>query len=183
MSGDIWTWVDGDWREGNVPIVGAADHGAWLGSLVFDGARSFSGRAPELEAHCARVNASARTMGFEPTVTDEEIVGLVREGLKKFGPNAETYIRPMIWPTRGSALESVPPACSSPRGPPPVARSRRSCGGRPAARPSLRPAASTMSCPARSTLLRWRGWTRRASRPVWPPAASPRTGPSLAPSW
>ena len=43
MSGDIWTWVDGDWREGNVPIVGAADHGAWLGSLVFDGARSFSG--------------------------------------------------------------------------------------------------------------------------------------------
>ena len=39
MSGQIWTWFDGEWREGNVPIVGAADHGEWLGSLVFDGAR------------------------------------------------------------------------------------------------------------------------------------------------
>ncbi len=113
MSGDIWTWVDGDWHEGNVPIVGAADHGAWLGSLVFDGARSFSGRAPDLEAHCARVNASARTMGFEPTVSDEDIVGLVREGLTKFGPNAETYIRPMIWPTRGSEMMVAPDPSSA----------------------------------------------------------------------
>jgi len=113
MSGDIWTWVDGGWHEGNVPIVGAADHGAWLGSLVFDGARRFSGRAPDLEAHCARVNASARTMGFEPTVTDEEIVGLVREGLKKFRPNAETYIRPPIWPTRGSEMMVAPDPSSA----------------------------------------------------------------------
>ena len=113
MSGDIWTWVDGDWHEGNAPIIGAADHGAWLGSLVFDGARSFSGRAPDLEAHCARVNASARTMGFEPIVTDEEIVGLVHEGLRKFGPNAETYIRPMIWPTRGSEMMVAPDPASA----------------------------------------------------------------------
>ena len=113
MSGRIWTYVDGDWHEGNVPIIGAADHGAWLGSLVFDGARSFEGRAPDLDAHCARVNASARTMGFEPTLSDEEIVGLVRDGLKKFGPNAETYIRPMIWPTQGSEMMVAPDPTSA----------------------------------------------------------------------
>jgi len=113
MSGQIWTWVDGDWHEGNVPIVGAADHGAWLGSLVFDGARSFSGRAPDLEAHCARVNASARSMGFDPVMSDEDIAGLAREGVAKFGPNAETYIRPMIWPTRGGQMMVAPDPASA----------------------------------------------------------------------
>lgn len=113
MSEQIWTWFDGEWREGNVPIVGAADHGAWLGSLVFDGARSFSGRAPDLEAHCARVNASARTMGFDPVMSDEEVAGLAREGVAKFGPNAETYIRPMIWPTKGSEMMVAPDPASA----------------------------------------------------------------------
>ena len=32
------TWFQGKWHEGNLPILGAADHGTWLGSLVFDGA-------------------------------------------------------------------------------------------------------------------------------------------------
>ena len=113
MSGQIWTWVDGDWHEGNIPIIGAADHGAWLGSLVFDGARSFSGRAPDLDAHCARVNASARTMGFDPVMPDEDIAGLAREGLKKFGPDAETYIRPMIWQARGSESMVAPDPTSA----------------------------------------------------------------------
>ena len=34
-----WTFFEGAWREGNVPIMGPRTHAAWLGSTVFDGAR------------------------------------------------------------------------------------------------------------------------------------------------
>ena len=32
-----WTFFEGDWHEGNVPIMGPRTHAAWLGSAVFDG--------------------------------------------------------------------------------------------------------------------------------------------------
>ena len=41
-----WTFFEGDWHKGNVPIVGPRTHGLWLGSTVFDGARAFHGVAP-----------------------------------------------------------------------------------------------------------------------------------------
>ena len=51
-----WTFFEGDWHDGNVPIMGPRTHAAWLGSTVFDGARAFEGVAPDLDRHCARVN-------------------------------------------------------------------------------------------------------------------------------
>ena len=36
-----WTFFDGEWREGNVPLWGARTHAIWLGSSVWDGARVF----------------------------------------------------------------------------------------------------------------------------------------------
>ena len=50
---------EGDWHEGNAPIMGPRTHAAWLGSTVFDGARAFEGTTPDLDRHCARVNQSA----------------------------------------------------------------------------------------------------------------------------
>ena len=41
-----WTFFDGDWHEGNVPIMGARTHGAWAGTSVFDGARAFEDVTP-----------------------------------------------------------------------------------------------------------------------------------------
>ena len=38
-----WSFFEGAWREGNQPILGVRSHGAWLGSVVFDGARAFEG--------------------------------------------------------------------------------------------------------------------------------------------
>ena len=78
-----WTFIDGGWHEGNVLLWGARTHAIWLGSSVFDGARVFEGVAPDLDLHCARVNASAKTMYLKPTMTAEEIEGLTREGMKK----------------------------------------------------------------------------------------------------
>ncbi len=36
-----WTFFEGEWREGNVAIMGPRTHGAWMGSTVFDGAFVF----------------------------------------------------------------------------------------------------------------------------------------------
>jgi branched-chain amino acid aminotransferase len=102
-----WTYLDGDWREGNPPILGPRSHALWLGSSVFDGARAFEGVMPDLDRHCARVNASARTLGLEPSVDVETMVGLTQEGVKRFAPDAALYIRPMYWAEQGGYM-SVP---------------------------------------------------------------------------
>ena len=104
----IWTWYEGQWREGNAPILGAADHGSWLGSMVFDGARAFDGHTPDLDLHCARVIESARRMGLEPQITAEEVTGLAREGVAKFAPGTGLYIRPMIWAKGGASFMVAP---------------------------------------------------------------------------
>ncbi|MCI5073569.1 branched-chain amino acid aminotransferase [Oricola sp.] len=102
-----WTYVDGDWFEGNVPIVGPRTHAMWLGSSVFDGARWFEGVAPDLDRHAERVNASAVALGLKPTMTVEEIVALSLEGFKKFDGKTAVYVRPMYWAEHGGYM-SVP---------------------------------------------------------------------------
>ena len=97
-----WTFFEGDWHEGNVPIFGPRTHAGWLGSLVFDGARAFEGVTPDLALHCARVNASAKYFHLQPQVSLDDWLGLVADGLKKFDKNAELYIRPMYWAETGA---------------------------------------------------------------------------------
>ena len=109
-----WTFVDGDWYEGNVALIGPRSHAMWLGSSVFDGGRWFEGVAPDLDRHSARVNASAIALGLQPTKTVEEIVGLTWEGLKKFDGKTAVYIRPMYWAEHGGYM-GVPAEPSSTR--------------------------------------------------------------------
>src|SRR5216684_314698 len=97
-----WTFFEGDWHEGNVPIMGPRTHAAWLASTVFDGARAFEGVAPDLDRHCERVNQSAVNFKLKPVVDAETWLGLAREGIARFDANAELYIRPMYWPQTGS---------------------------------------------------------------------------------
>jgi branched-chain amino acid aminotransferase len=92
-----WTFFDGDWREGNVPIMGARTHAAWLCSVVFDGARAFEGVTPDLDLHCARVNESAAKLYLKPVVSVDAWVKLAREGIARFEKDAALYIRPMYW--------------------------------------------------------------------------------------
>ena len=99
-----WTYLDGDWHEGNIPIIGPRSHAMWLGTTVFDGARWFEGVAPDLDRHCERVNASAIALGLKPTVSPEEIFALTMDGLKKFDGNTAVYIRPMYWAEHGGYM-------------------------------------------------------------------------------
>jgi branched-chain amino acid aminotransferase len=100
----IWTWFEGEWHEGNLPILGAADHGTWLGTMVFDGARYFNGKMPDLDLHCERVNASTRAMGMNVCMETSKIVKLAQEGVTKFSGDVPLYIRPMCWSTLGSEV-------------------------------------------------------------------------------
>ncbi|MDG1336625.1 MAG: branched-chain amino acid aminotransferase [Tateyamaria sp.] len=106
----IRTYFNGTWHDEDVPIMRAADHGSWLGSSVFDGARFFDGRAPDLLAHCERVNRSAQALMITPTLKAAEIVEIAREGLKAYDPSDAVYIRPMYWALDGDATAIVPNA-------------------------------------------------------------------------
>ena len=110
-----FTFLDGEWLEGNHPIVGARTHAFWLGTSVFDGARAFEGVTPDLDQHCARLNRSAKVMCLKPTMTVEAMLALTREGMKKFKPGAELYIRPMYWAEHNSPTSAVSPDPESTR--------------------------------------------------------------------
>lgn len=105
---DIHTWFDGRWHAGDVPIMRAADHGSWLGTTVFDGARAVKGMTPDLAAHCARVNRSAEALMIVPTVGVDAMVALVHEGLALCPADRAVYIRPMYWAIDGDAMAIVP---------------------------------------------------------------------------
>ena len=92
-----FTYFEDQWHEGNVPILGPRTHATWLCSMVFDGARSFEGVAPDLELHCARVNDSAKKLYLNPVVSTQTWVKLAREGIGKFPSDVSLYIRPMYW--------------------------------------------------------------------------------------
>ncbi|HEX4179870.1 MAG TPA: branched-chain amino acid aminotransferase [Caulobacteraceae bacterium] len=98
---ETWTFFEGEWHAGNVGIMGPRTHAAWLGSMLFDGARAFEGVAPDLDLHSARINQSAIRFGLNPVVSTEQWIDLSRDGIKKFAPGTPLYIRPMYWADTG----------------------------------------------------------------------------------
>jgi branched-chain amino acid aminotransferase len=105
---NIKTYFDGAWHDGDIPIMRAADHGSWLGTTVFDGARRFEGVTPDLDAHCARVNRSAEALMITPMVEAADMVAIVKDGLAAYAPDAAVYIRPMYWALEGGDLGVAP---------------------------------------------------------------------------
>jgi branched-chain amino acid aminotransferase len=105
---NIRTWFEGRWHDDDIAVMRAADHGIWQGSSVFDGARHFDGVAPDLAAHCARVNRSAEALMITPTIDAETMVEIAREGLAVYGSDAAVYVRPMYWAIHGSELGVAP---------------------------------------------------------------------------
>ncbi|MEL7302303.1 MAG: branched-chain amino acid aminotransferase [Pseudomonadota bacterium] len=101
---ETWTYVDGDWHEGNVAVAGPLTHALWLGSSVFDGARAVDGATPDVDRHFARVNQSAKALGLEPNVSAETMLGLLKDGLAKFESRDAIYIRPMYWADSGGYM-------------------------------------------------------------------------------
>ena len=105
---NIRTFFEGSWHSEDKFIMRAADHGSWLGTSVFDGARFVDGVVPDLLAHCDRVNKSAEAMMITPNVSSNEMVDIILDGLKKFNSKEAVYIRPMYWAIDGGDLAIVP---------------------------------------------------------------------------
>lgn len=105
---NIRTYFNESWQAGDPAVIRAADHGAWLGTTVFDGARYVDGIAPDLARHCARVNASAHALMITPTVEAADMVEIVWEGLRAYPKEAAVYIRPMYWALDGGEMGIVP---------------------------------------------------------------------------
>jgi len=95
------TYFNGQWAEGNTPLYGAMDHSLWLGSSVFDGARAMRGKLPDLRPHLERVIASSEKLGLRCPLDVDQMEALVREGMGKFPPDAELYIRPLVFGSEG----------------------------------------------------------------------------------
>lgn len=109
----ISTFFEGRWHDGNTPVMSSADHGLWLGTLVFDGARAFEGTVPDLDLHSQRIIRSAHAMGMEPGITAEEIEEISREGVARYPSDLPLYIRPMLWSTEGAPGMIAPDASST----------------------------------------------------------------------
>lgn len=105
---DIRTYFNGTWHAGDMPVIKAADHGSWLGTTVFDGARFVNGLTPDLDKHCARVNRSALALMLTPTVSTDDMVAIIHEGLRAFAPDAAVYIRPFYWGIDAGYMGIVP---------------------------------------------------------------------------
>lgn len=90
-------WYDGTWTTEEPKLLGPMDHAFWLGSTVFDGGRSIKGVAPDLDLHCARCIRSAEAMLMKPKIGAARIEELCREGIRRMGPEATLYIRPMFF--------------------------------------------------------------------------------------
>jgi len=112
LAGNEWsktiTYYEGEWHEGNLPIMGVRTHSAWLCSVVFDGARAFEGVTPDLDLHCARVNDSAGKLFLKPVVSVETWMKLALEGITRFEKGTPLYIRPMYWAERGGPWVQEP---------------------------------------------------------------------------
>lgn len=90
-------WHNGKWLTEEPKVLGPMDHAFWLGSIVFDGARSIRGVVPDLDLHCQRVIRSAKAMLMAPTHTADQIEALCREAVSRMPADAELYIRPQFF--------------------------------------------------------------------------------------
>ena len=90
------TFFEDDWYEGNVPIMGVRTHAAWLCTSVFDGARAFVGGAPDLDLHCARVNASATVVSLKPLVPTGDVDRAGARGIEAFRPRRRALYPPDV---------------------------------------------------------------------------------------
>ena len=108
-------FIDGQWCEGNPPLLGPMTHATWMASVVFDGCRAFAGVTPDLDLHCQRLTDSANAFGLKPVLSSGEVIELALEGVSRFSAGSELYIRPMYWAEEGSDKFFVTPKPESTR--------------------------------------------------------------------
>ena len=102
--------IDGHFRLERDATVSAFDRGFLYGDAVLESLRTYGGVPFELEAHLARLDASAEAVGFALPVSHEELAAEVGAGLKASG-NTESSIRIIV--SRGAGPVGLEPVSAS----------------------------------------------------------------------
>jgi branched-chain amino acid aminotransferase len=101
---DGFIWFNGKlvpWRDAKVHVL---THGLHYASCVFEGERVYGGRIFKLTEHSARLDRSAKLLGFELPYTVAEIDKACQETIAA-NKIVDGYVRPVAW--RGSEMMGV----------------------------------------------------------------------------
>jgi len=104
----IYCYYNDKWHKKDVAILKSFDHASWLSGTVFDGARYFDRVVPDLTTHMERALKSAILVNLRPNILVDELIDLVKTGIKMFPKNAELYIKPQFWCGSGIAIDNNP---------------------------------------------------------------------------
>ena len=105
-------YVDGTWSASDEAKISVLDHGLLYGDGVFEGIRFYARKAFLLDAHLARLEASARALALDLPMAAAETAAVVQEAIDRTGL-ADGYIRLIV--TRGvGALGVSPHTCPKP---------------------------------------------------------------------
>ncbi len=91
-------WIDGKWYDRSTAMISVFDHGLLYGDGVFEGTRAYNGKVFKLREHIARLFDSAKCIGLAPPVSQEELVRITEEGVRRSGLS-DAYLRHLL--TRG----------------------------------------------------------------------------------
>jgi len=103
-NADILVSIGGELLPRDRAKISVFDSAVQGGDAVWEGLRVYSGRIFELDAHLARLQASAKTLAFEAIPSGEEIRDAVFATLKANGMRDEAHIRLTL--TRGEKITS-----------------------------------------------------------------------------
>ncbi len=103
-NADIFVWVDGALRPRAEATVSVFDSSVQGGDAVWEGLRVYDGGIFRLDAHLARLSASARALSFAHVPTAAEIRAAIAATLAANGMRDGAHIRLTL--TRGRKLTS-----------------------------------------------------------------------------
>src|ERR1700759_227942 len=94
-------FVDGEWMDAADARVSVFDHGLLYGDGVFEGIRFYGHEAFLLDAHIARLEASARAICLDLGMSHAAFCELTREAVRRSGME-DGYIRLVVTRGRGA---------------------------------------------------------------------------------
>ena len=103
----LTVYVDGEYVDGAEARVSIWDHGLLYGDGIFEGLRLFDGSLFRPRDHLARLERSARSIGLELPLGEDELLDVICEVIVRSGLN-DAHVRPIV--TRGFGAPGVDPA-------------------------------------------------------------------------
>jgi branched-chain amino acid aminotransferase len=100
-------YVDGEYVDGAEARISIWDHGLLYGDGIFEGMRLFDGSLFRPRDHLARLERSARSIGLEVPLGEDDLLDVICEVIVRSGLT-DAHVRPIV--TRGFGAPGVDPA-------------------------------------------------------------------------